>query len=484
MFDESSGQVFREWTVPSQNLNDRGGDRDWSRPRQYSLFNPKGTKGPRSLIDMTIHVVADNIGDISEEHLDAIPDRLLWRLWRFFEARGVCLHAWKLFSKVLTTVDEDKPLGLYRFRHHICRPTDELKVYVEPLVSLTTDFLSHLVISGGCQFSTSELLCLTDLRNLGALEIIQPADEPRTQFLEVNDRLLRGWTEADDPFPLLRILRIWVDRDITQNSLRWATKFPSLSLYDVAAARRDWEDPHAFALEHGWEKARSSTGIEDSLLRYLMLLAPAEQIHSNCLRDQAERWDANLMSLCSDSRCSIKHVANRQAPPLLDYLTDTARAFVPSWHINTAIRDAGSCHGIPFEAWAFWLYSFIGQISGDQDLHSRGFETNMQAVAGPLVLPSKPMASLFLGHNGRGGGITNTLSHVGRRLFSVNSALSMEQMTFTRPGIADEKSSHGPVSPPAATKKKASHASSDQQESSLRSKKRQRLEDILQSFTQ
>lgn len=351
-------------------------------------------------------------------------------------------------------------------------------------MSLTTDFLSHLVISGGCQFSTSELLCLTDLRNLGALEFIQPADEPRTQFLKVNDRLLRGWTETDDPFPLLRILRIWVDGDITQNSLRWATKFPSLSLYDVAAARRDWEDPHAFALEHGWEKARSSSGPEDSLLRYLMLLAPAERIRSNRLRDQAKRVDADLMSLCSDSRRSVKFVANRQASSLLDYLTNTARAFIPRWHINPAIRQAGPCHEIPFEAWAFWLYSFIGQISGDEDLHSRGFKTDVQAVAEPFVLPSKPMASLFLGHNGRGVGIASTLSHVGRGLFSVNSALSMEQMTFTRPRIADKKSSHGPVSAPTATKKKASHVSSDQQESSLRNKKRQRLDDILQSFTQ
>lgn len=75
--------------MPSQNLNDRGRDRDWSRPRQYSPFNPKGTKGPRSLIDMAIHAVADNIGDISEEHIDAVPDRLVWRLWTFFEARQV-----------------------------------------------------------------------------------------------------------------------------------------------------------------------------------------------------------------------------------------------------------------------------------------------------------------------------------------------------------------------------------------------------------
>lgn len=88
MFDKSSGQVYREWTVPRQSLTVHGGDRDWSRRRPYPLFTPRGTKGPRSLIDMATHVIANNIGDVTERHLlDAMPTRLLWRIWLFLEAR-------------------------------------------------------------------------------------------------------------------------------------------------------------------------------------------------------------------------------------------------------------------------------------------------------------------------------------------------------------------------------------------------------------
>ncbi|EFY99597.2 hypothetical protein X797_000991 [Metarhizium robertsii] len=475
MFDKSSGQVYREWTVPRQSLTVHGGDRDWSRRRPYPLFTPRGTKGPRSLIDMATHVIANNIGDVTERHLlDAMPIRLLWRIWLFLEARGVCLHAWKLFSKILVADDEDKTLGLYRFRQHICHPQEELKIYTQPLMSPSTDFIAHLVISGGCQFSTHELLCLAGMKSLGVLELIQPADEVRASFPEVSDRLIRGWAEMENPFPLLRVLRIWRDQDATQESLRWVTKFPSLALYDVMASRDDWPDPSGSALEHGWEMAGSASGMEDSLLRYLMLFAPLEQIRSSRLRDLARRVDADLSSLCGDSRCAVKFVTDRQAPPLLDYLTDTANAYLPTWDIEASSRDVGSCHGIAFEAWAFWLYAFIGQLGGDEDLRSRGVQSDTQAVVGPFILPSKPFASLFLGHNGRGG-ITNTPSYVSRGLFAT------KRMTFTRPPNLQGRDE--PPVPQKMSRKTANLAWDDQVEHSLRSKKRQRLDDILQSLS-
>jgi hypothetical protein len=94
MFDPTSGQVYKEWTVSRPSLTVRGGDRDWSRRRPYSLFTPRGAKGPRSLIDMATHVVANNVGDMTEQHLEGLPVRLLWRIWRFLEARFVVLIPW------------------------------------------------------------------------------------------------------------------------------------------------------------------------------------------------------------------------------------------------------------------------------------------------------------------------------------------------------------------------------------------------------
>ncbi|KAG5984877.1 hypothetical protein E4U55_002805 [Claviceps digitariae] len=481
----SPGPSYREWSVSHQSLIARGNDLDWSRRRQYYLFHPKGTKGPRSLVDMAIHVVAANIGDVSEALLEAIPNRILWRIWRVLEARGVCLHAWKIFSKSLTAAYEETSLGLYRFRKHICRPTGQLKIYTQPIFSSTIQFLSHLVISGGCHFSTNELLCLSDLRNLVALELIQPADELSTQFSEVNDRLLRGWSEMKDPFPLLRVLRIRVDRDITSTSLRWVGKFPSLAVYDVTADRHDWGDSSAFALQHGWEKAEASTRMDDSLLRYLLLLAPVNRTENEYARGLAKEVDAQLRSLCDDSRSSVKFANNRAAPPLMDYLSGAFKASVPpSSGASAPWRGAKFCQGISFEAWAFWLCSFIGQICGDKDLHSIGCNIDTQTVVGSFVLPSRPMVSLFLGHNGRDG-ITNTPLYVRRGLFS------MKQITFIRRGFANQEGVSAPVPSPAApaasigTEHTRSDASSDSQEPSLlRSNKRQRIGDILQSFHQ
>lgn len=385
------------------------------------------------------------------------------------------MQAWKLFSKILVADDEDKTLGLYRFRQHICRPTEELKVYTQPLTTPSADFITHLVISGGCQFSTHELLRLAHMKNLGVLELIQPADEMRATFPKISDRLIRGWTEMENPFPLLRVLRIWGDQEITQESLRWVTKFPSLALYDVMASRNDWPSPSGAALEYGWEIAGSASGIEDSLLRYLMLFAPLEQIRSSRLKDLARRVDADLSSLCSDSRCAVKFVADRQAPPLLNYLTDTAKAYLPTWDIDAASREAGSCHGVAFESWGFWLYSFIGQLGEDQDLRSRGVQSNTQAVVGPFILPSKPFACLFLGHNGRGG-ITNAPSYVSRGLFAT------KRMTFARPRIL--RGAEATPLPKRMPSKTTNVAWSERAEPSLRSNKRQRLDDVLQSLSQ
>ncbi|PHH84022.1 hypothetical protein CDD83_2622 [Cordyceps sp. RAO-2017] len=195
------GQLFREWSLPRH-----------------------------SVMATAINIIANNIGDVNDEYLDVVPVRLQWRIWRVLEARGLCLHAWRLFSRRLLREDNDKTLGLHRFRQHICRPTDELSRYTQPMTSLPVDFITHLVISGGCDFTTNQMLCLADVKNLGVLELIQPADTTGAAFPNISDRLLRGWTEMEKPFPLLRVLRIWGDRHTTQESLRWVSKFPSLFL--------------------------------------------------------------------------------------------------------------------------------------------------------------------------------------------------------------------------------------------------------------
>lgn len=319
------------------------------------------------------------------------------------------------------------------------------------------------------------MLCLTDIKNLGILELIQPADETRTAFPEITDRLVWGWTEKDNPFPLLRILRIWGDESTTQQSLQYVSKFPSLVLYDVMGSRQDWTLAYQHASESDWELADSLNGGGDSLLQYLMLFAPSEKPDMKRLRELARRIDSDLVSLCGDSRCVVKFVAQHLAPPLLDYLTDTAKINMPSWDHETASREVRACQGMAFEAWAFWLYAFIGQLSGNSDLLGHGLSMDAQAVVGPFVLPSKPLASLFLGHSGRGG-ITSNPSYVSRGLFAT------KRYTFTRP--VTSISNHSlPKAGFASTATKELNLPVREMRNPLRSKKRKRYADILQSFS-
>jgi hypothetical protein len=394
--------------------------------------------------------------------------------------RGVSFHAWKLFSKCLLHDEDEKTLGLYRHREHICKPSYDLPTYTQPLLSPNVDFITHLVISGGCDFATNELLCLANMPNLGVLEVIQPADELRMAFPTVSNGLVRGWAEMENPFPLLRVLRVWGDESTTQDSLVSVAKFPSLALYDVMGLREDWSKPYEHASRTGWELAEPVTRMEDSLLRYLLLFASGEEALANGQRDMAKGIDSDLVSLCADSRCAVRFVDYGQAPALLDYLNDSAKLHAPAWDMEAASREGRSCHEKTFEAWAFWLYAFIGQLTGDRDMaaprSAAGQQPDTQAVVGPFVLPSKPMACLFLGHSGRGG-IATKPSYVSRGLFVT------KRFTFIRRSVINgaEPAYQQPSSKVADTESKAKPP--DSSGGGVRRQKRRRIDEMLDSFT-
>lgn len=273
---------------------------------------------------------------------------------------------------------------------------EELSSYTQPLTSLTFDFITHLVIAGGCEFSTNELLCLTSIKNLGVLELIQPADEVCAVFSQVNDRLIRGWTEMEDPFPLLRILRIWGDHGITQKSLRLVSKFPALAMYDILGSREDWPSPGEQAHVHGWELAQPVSGLEDSLLRYLMLLAPIEDTRNVNLRELARSVDTDLVSLCSDSLCVVKFMPDRQAPALLDYLTDAAKVDTPVWDPDAASRDSRSCHDVAFEPGPFGSIPSSDRLAKIGTWKAKAFAQTCRRPWAPSSYRPSPWLACFL----------------------------------------------------------------------------------------
>ncbi len=366
-------------------------------------------------------------------------------------------------------------LGLYRFRQHVCRPEEELKIYTQPLNSAPVDFITHITISGDCSFTGNELLSLADMKNLGVLELIKPTDSIAASFPHVSDRIVRGWSDAADPFPLLRILRIWGDQSVTAVSLRWVAKFPSLVLYDVTADKNDWTSAHEEARATGWTMCQQVTRSQDtSIFQYLMLVAPGEDIPMDRFSHLSRSIDVDLVNLVSDPRCVLKRVLHSEAPPLLDYLVDPAKLSVdqPNFLRKPVPKEDTFCHDTAFETWAYWLYSLIGQLSDDRDLKGRGVGPEHQTVAGPFVLPSKPMACLFLGHSGHGG-ISSRPSYISRGLFAT------KHLTFTRLEILNgvippnTRAMERPVDPAPAPAR---------QPPSVKHKKRRRIEDVLGSF--
>lgn len=85
MYDETSGQVFKEYTLSRRSLTKP--DSEWRR-RQYasSSSRRRSTNGPRSLVEMAADVTVNNIDDLTEEHVEAMAPRSRWTVWH-------CLHA-------------------------------------------------------------------------------------------------------------------------------------------------------------------------------------------------------------------------------------------------------------------------------------------------------------------------------------------------------------------------------------------------------
>lgn len=91
MFDRDSGQVFQEYVAPPRPPTYKAG-RDWSRRTdlpEWKGRSGRGVKGPRALTETAMHVIAENIGFLSEEHLShtGLPVRYLRRMWTLLENR-------------------------------------------------------------------------------------------------------------------------------------------------------------------------------------------------------------------------------------------------------------------------------------------------------------------------------------------------------------------------------------------------------------
>lgn len=156
--------------------------------------------------------------------------------------KAVSLHVLAIFAAVLPRkISETETCN---YQKHIARPLSPLETYTIPLTSNSLDFLTILSITN--PLSTVDLVKLSSVKNLVALEIVSPV---RLENTAVDDRLVRAWSFAardEGAFPVLRLLRLWNHEGITTQSLATLDSFPALAVYDIKGCNVNAKRSHCF----------------------------------------------------------------------------------------------------------------------------------------------------------------------------------------------------------------------------------------------
>ncbi|KAJ2972490.1 hypothetical protein NUW58_g9175 [Xylaria curta] len=263
------------------------------------------------------------------------------------------------------------------------------------LFSDTFDFLTHLTITGTVQGNTSELLKLVQLKNLAILEILQPKEEfGPGKRLQLTDSIVREWSKTPDPFPVLRVLRVWANDSTTTHSLRYVCAFPSLVLYDVAGRARDWEEKREDSVWDSkawtWRKALDYT-VRDHF----------HLLHKDVVD---ERWKLKIDPTRNPPALGLLGAFQVLGTKLTTFLRGDHGAYRGIFKLGESFLVTGpplylgNPAMVADEAlWAFLAYCYIGQLLSDRDLLAQGLKLSKYALAlSALILPARPMLNLNL----------------------------------------------------------------------------------------
>lgn len=500
--EHRSDLVSREWTTAGASAKNT--DNDWYREHKYRITRGRGghgRKGPRSLVEICSEVFADHIGDAAEYYFEKLPPRILTLIWahlttgeRYVKHTSIrlgppshaasspslillsklSLHAFKLLSKRLISEDGDKTLGMYRYRQRIPAPTAELSVYLDPLKSKSFDFISHLRIDGSCLFKDTDLMLLSTVKNLGVLEIVEP-DRANCHFPQVSDRLIKAWSLKEGVFPLLRVLRLWGYDSLTEQSVQYASAFPSLAVFDVVGTDSGWSHAVELGKDHGWDcTGRSYKQLEISGATDVMDLFFKGDLRPSHPKPEAIN-EYRLEELYEDDKCTIKDA------PKADSSSSTLQDLYDSWYklSNPKRRrrlfgDNTTVYAEPDKwdpgYWGFWAYAFLGQRAHNQDVRAQGLEGVSPVTAEEVQLPIKPFVSLSLGNE--------TRYHSRPPTYSTRGSMKTSRCIFWR--RPEQNGSHTSVK--GAKTKPRKRKTPGTPKIKLRSHKRQQLTDVLAAY--
>ncbi|KAH6721409.1 hypothetical protein BKA61DRAFT_567997 [Leptodontidium sp. MPI-SDFR-AT-0119] len=417
--DASSGQMFTEKTISTVSSEER----NWTRPRRVSrkstgITQTQPIKGVRSLQNAAIETIIENMMDLTFEGVDCLPRKLVLRIWDLANERYVIpFCVWTIFSKVLQEED-NTTISLLRYRDMITSPRLTLQNYTAALTSPNFEFLTYLSLTTA--FPVSQLVKLSSVKNLGILEIVYTRGDSAQSG--VTDRLVRAWhqTAVDNAaFPVLRILKLWNHKNLTEKSLTYLNSFPALAVFDVRGCKFD-TGSRALGRTLGWrstldvgllnffeamcvERAvvkRASTEEHPKPIRR----APCHQLWNHTMVSRIPRAEVTTFltrpqkSISRKGPDAIKHyelwqeigdmAAQKEAPATFKEVR---------WEIcNQPFFNTG----YQFETWEFLTYttfSRIGELRSDLDLQRAGVNIGEQAIVNEELTNSVPMACVRLG---------------------------------------------------------------------------------------
>ncbi|XDG04824.1 hypothetical protein ABKA04_004439 [Annulohypoxylon sp. FPYF3050] len=403
-----TGQAYREWTESIDKKTKYWTTWEYEGVKNTATSSALPKKGPRSLAAMCTTVVANNFNRVEHAHdLDNVPLHLLVRIWKQVDEdyKTMPLRTFMILSEAISTnqrssnVETKVPKGVYRRTQVLEEVVGPLENITRPLKNSPLDFIVHLTLGGkGIHFVTQEIVALKDLKNLGILEIVQPFDTDDASLPYINDNVIRSW--AEDPFPVLRVLKIWGDDFTTRNSLRYLDKFPALRIYDVAGRRKHWENwaylPQWKKVTYKWgdslvkkttltvEPLSSSTYADVSKIYTLMFCWKSSARHSY-LRDTEGIYENVRMVVGEQEVARLKAEKTATQEQM-----DAFNEFLARSHEEGSKRRWW---------WAYMLYCHIGRISGNMDLVKQGMHNPEQSfLIESNLIPPRPHIHMTLGN--------------------------------------------------------------------------------------
>ena len=317
---------------------------------------------------------------------------------------------WSIFSKVLRQSAEY--LDLLKYHEAIEFPNCPLGIYIDPLISVSYDFLTSLSITSA--FPVPDLMKLSAVTNLAALEIINTIGVENTT---VGDRLLRAWHLSAveiGAFAVLRVLRLWKHEGLTEKSLTYLNGFPALAVYDVRGC--------SFAAESMIEATRIGwkAVLEINILAFLEKICAERAI---LMRAKLGIEGASYPEIVSEhlwDGAKVRRIPRADVPMFLAKVavlngspddngaheseaeTDAPKVEESPRHLYISKAKASQTHRSERQSTTWDLVSYkciarIGELRNDNDFAKAGIVLGDQAIIGDDLVNSLPVVSLRLG---------------------------------------------------------------------------------------